>query len=82
VQPVQTTDDRVNFKGGDQMSTRELEKTRVQQIVSLHNQIVADLKRSLDSAIQIGGLLAEQKKNLKHGQFGAWIESNLPITDI
>lgn len=63
------------------MVNRDLEKTRVEQIVSLHNQVIADLKRSLESAIQIGGLLAEQKKNLKHGQFGTWIEANLPFTD-
>ncbi len=52
------------------MDNRELEKTTVQHIVKLHSQIIADLKRSLDSAIQIGHLLSEQKASLKHGEFG------------
>jgi hypothetical protein len=63
------------------MDNRELEKTTVQQIVSLHNQIISDLKRSLDSAIKIGHLLTEQKASLKHGEFGPWVKSNLPFTD-
>ena len=49
--------------------------------MQLHNQIIADLKRSLDSAIRIGELLTEQKENLNHGEFGPWIKSNLPFTD-
>ena len=63
------------------MTNGTLEKTTIDQIVTLHNQIVADLKRSLDSAIQIGQLLAEQKENLNHGEFGPWIKANLPFTD-
>jgi hypothetical protein len=63
------------------MDNRELEKTTVQQIVSLHSQIIADLKRSLDSAIRIGHLLSEQKVSLKHGEFGPWIKANLPFKE-
>lgn len=59
----------------------ELERTRTQKIVKLHNQIVTDLKRSLNSAIEIGQLLTDQKANLKHGEFTAWIAENLPFSD-
>ncbi len=59
----------------------ELEKTRINQIVALHNQIVADLKRTLDSAIKIGELLTEQKDSLNHGEFGPCIKASLPFTD-
>ena len=34
------------------MVNRDLEKTRVEQIVSLHNQVIADLKRSLEGCLR------------------------------
>ena len=35
----------------------------------------------MEKAIELGGLLAEQKETLSHGEFTPWIEANLPFTD-
>lgn len=58
-----------------------IEKSRKEEIISLHNEISGFLKMSLDKAIRIGELLTEQKTSLKHGSFGNWIKVNLPFTD-
>ncbi|NQT03272.1 MAG: DUF3102 domain-containing protein [Planctomycetes bacterium] len=58
-----------------------IEKSRKEEIISLHNEISGFLKVSLDKAIRIGELLIEQKAGLKHGEFGRWIATNLPFTD-
>ncbi|MGA2940276.1 MAG: DUF3102 domain-containing protein [Syntrophobacteraceae bacterium] len=59
---------------------QELEKSRIQEIVELHNQVFGHLKMSLNKAERIGELLKEQKKNLGHGNFTDWIQKNLPFT--
>lgn len=51
------------------------------KIISLHRQIESYLNCSLQKAVQIGDLLLNQKEKLNHGQFGKWIESELPFTD-
>lgn len=51
------------------------------KISRLHVEIVGHLRQSLEKAQLIGRLLTEQKKKLKHGEFGNWIESNLPFTN-
>ncbi len=58
-----------------------IEKTRTQEIVRLHSEVVGHLKQSLEKAIRIGQLLSEQKEFLKHGEFTPWLESNIPFTD-
>lgn len=59
----------------------QLEKHRIQEIIDLHNEIGGYLKMSLEKAIRIGELLTEQKGNLKHGGWLAWIDANLSFTD-
>lgn len=59
----------------------DVEKNRIQEIVSLHQEIGEHLKLSLKKAIKIGKLLTEQKENLRHGEFTPWIKVNLPFTD-
>ena len=59
----------------------QLEKSRSQRIVALHNEITNHLKTSLRKAIKVGELLAEQKQSLDHGEFTPWIKDNLPFTD-
>jgi len=59
----------------------EIEESRVQQIVTLHQEIAGHLKLSLEKAIRIGELLTEQKGSLKHGEFTPWVAANLPFTD-
>jgi len=58
-----------------------IEQSRVQEIITLHNEIAGYLKTSLEKAIRIGGLLSEQKSSLKHGEFTSWMKANLPFTD-
>jgi len=53
----------------------------IDEITTLHNEIIGYFKQSLDKALRIGELLIEQKKSLNHGEFGKWIQANLPFTD-
>lgn len=59
----------------------QLEKGKIQEIITLHNEIAGHLRLSLENAIKIGQLLTEQKKTLGHGGFTPWIQVNLPFTD-
>jgi len=59
----------------------DLMTKNTKHIISLHKIVLASLKLSLTNAFKIGELLIIQKKQLKHGQFGKWIDSNLPFTD-
>lgn len=52
----------------------------ISEITSLHDQIVAAARTSLDSAIRIGELPAGIKKTLRHGDWGTWVKQNLPFT--
>lgn len=47
-------------------------------IADLHQQIVNHARTSLGLAIEIGGLLEEEKKRVPRGQFGSWIKIHLP----
>lgn len=58
----------------------DLEKSRVQEIVALHGEIIGHLKRSLEKAIRIGELLAEQKKTVQHGDWIPWMTANLYLS--
>ena len=58
----------------------EIEKTRIDKILSLHEEIAGYLKLTLDRAIHIGGLLTEQKADLQHGQWLPWIRENMPFS--
>jgi len=60
---------------------KTIEKRLVAEINKLHGKILNSLKMSLGKGIRIGELLAEQKENLKHGEFTAWVNCNLPFTD-
>ncbi len=59
----------------------EIEKSRIEEIKELHNQIFCHVRMSLENAIRIGQLLTEQKEELEHGEFIRWIKENLPFTD-
>lgn len=58
----------------------DIVQNRTLEIITLHTEIMGHLKQSLDKAICIGGLLAEQKANIAHGEFTGWIETNLPFS--
>lgn len=57
-----------------------IQKSKIDQIVSLHNELEALLNKSLDNMIRLGELLTEVKAELPHGEFTGWIEENLPFT--
>jgi len=54
--------------------------SRVAEITSLHKQIIASLRRSMQDAIRIGELLTEIKAELKHGEWLPWIKQSLPFS--
>lgn len=60
---------------------QKIELNRVDEIKRLHSEILNSLRMSLEKAMKIGELLTEQKENLKHGEFAAWVNDNLPFTD-
>jgi Fe2+ or Zn2+ uptake regulation protein len=59
---------------------------RAKEIKSLHQKIKesmsAALKKSLPDAIQIGKLLTEQKAEMKHTEFGKWLDAKIVGPDI
>jgi len=57
----------------------QIEKSRISKIKTLHGEVKASLKMSLEKAIQIGRLLTKQKKITKHGDWLKWIKSNMPF---
>jgi hypothetical protein len=58
-----------------------IERSRITEIASLHNEIASCLRMSVEKAIRIGELLIEQKSGLQHGEFLSWVKANLPFTD-
>src|SRR5205814_4174675 len=48
-------------------------------IANLHEQIMGNARKSLDLAIQVGGLLTQQKETVGHGQWEKWVETHLPF---
>ena len=60
-------------------SMNAIQKSRVDRITELHDEIAGSLRRTLKRAIEIGGLLTEQRLEMKHGEFIPWVEKNLPF---
>jgi len=58
-----------------------IERNRISEIVTLHNEVAGFLRMSVEKAIWIGELLTAQKDSLQHGEFSPWIKANLPFTD-
>lgn len=54
---------------------------RVREIVQLHQEIGEALRTTLPKAIRIGKLLAEQKAELRHGEWLPWLKKNLPFSE-
>ena len=53
-----------------------------QQIIEGHNSVKVLLTASTLRAIHVGLLLGEAKKKLRHGQFNAWIEEQIPSISV
>lgn len=59
---------------------KDIEKSRITEINTLHSEIGGCLRMTLDKAIRVGELLQEQKNSLKHGGWTEWVENNLSFT--
>jgi hypothetical protein len=55
------------------------ENNPVDEIISLHEEIRRAAETMIQKAIRIGKLLVQHKRKLPHGEFGSWIEDNLPF---
>jgi DNA modification methylase len=53
----------------------------VDTITTLHNEFQKGYSRTLEVAVQIGTLLYDKRKELKHGQWLPWAKKNLPFSD-
>lgn len=53
-----------------------LKLSRAAEIRRLHEEIGASVQNVLDKAIQIGGLLSAQKREVGHGKWLPWLEAN------
>jgi hypothetical protein len=51
------------------------------EITRLHGEIETSLHMSVDHAIRIGELLAQEKQKLGHGRFLPWVKATLPFTE-
>ena len=56
----------------------EITKDRIQQITTLHTEVLEAVRHSLIKAIQIGDLLTQQKNELRHGEWTQWA-TDLPF---
>jgi len=61
-------------------TTTALSLGTVERIKALHIECGSLARQTFDKAIEIGGLLVEAKAQLKHGEWGQWVEDNLPFT--
>lgn len=52
----------------------------VEEIKTLHNELLGAMKRTLELAYRIGELLYYKKLSLSHGEFIPWINENMPFT--
>ena len=59
---------------------KDLEKSRISEISQLHSEIAGYIKVTLEKAIRIGELLAEQKAGMDHGTWLPWMEGSLPFS--
>lgn len=58
----------------------KLSKTNTQKIIELHEQVMGYVKSTFATVIELGKLLAIQKKALPHGKFQKYVERELPFS--
>jgi len=54
--------------------------SREERIKKLHAEVSAHFLVALGKAIEIGGLLAEQKISMKHGEWMPWLREHMPFS--
>jgi hypothetical protein len=55
-------------------------KARITKLANLHRAMMQGLGGAMDKAIAIGEELTAIKDELPHGEFGPWIEANMPFS--
>lgn len=60
--------------------TKELIKTKAEEINRLHKSVFDAFKLGLDGAIKIGELLTECKREVGHGNWLQWMKDNLEFS--
>lgn len=66
-----------NRKDGKEV---KVDGSTTKRICWLFAQMNGCARKSLEYAIQLGGILEDEKKQLKHGQWEKWGKDNLPFT--
>ena len=56
-------------------------KDRTEDIKVLLSDLNQSLRMTVNKAIQLGGLLVEQKKHVGHGNFLSWLEANIDLPE-
>ena len=56
-----------------------LDKTRIERLAELHGLITTSAAKTIQAAIEAGGILVEIKAGLPHGEFTPWCAANLPF---
>jgi len=51
-----------------------------EEVLQLHAEIGESFRMSVEKAIRIGELLTSIKQRIGHGQWGSWVEENLPFS--
>ncbi len=62
------------------LSEHDVVESNTEKIIQFHREIQKFEKVNLEKAYSIGELLLEQKKRIRHGQFGRWMDKFLPFT--
>jgi hypothetical protein len=52
----------------------------VERIRTLHLDTISCITVALGKAVEIGGLLTEQKNGMNHGEWQPWVEKNMPFS--
>lgn len=60
-------------------STKSAITDRTIKIIELHNEAGNYFRQTVEKAVEVGELLTEQKKELKHGEWLPWINKDLPF---
>ena len=58
----------------------QIQKSRATEINSLHGELIGLFKKSVQTAVQIGGLLVDVKSELPHGEFSGWMSENISFS--
>lgn len=58
----------------------QVQKTTIETIHKLHNEVELHLKNAINKAIELGGIIANEKQRLGHGNFSTFLKE-LPFSE-